>query len=210
MLKYLFYTETKPMNSLVESFLSLYSTPLTWLSPVLAYCVIYFLKKQLTPAWKLFANCSLYLYSIWTALSSFESMNLLPATTLTGPIGHFDRIVRIITGHINNNFTAEKVISIVWFLVVYRFVLVGITTILILSYVTYSTIRLMKKHPKPTTTATATSTTVNVYNHIPTMNLIQQLPTHNGDPILTEEYLTTYDSQINPTLPSSEKKAVFR
>jgi hypothetical protein len=205
MFKFLFNSESKTETTLSEYLKSLYSAPLTLISPIFAYFVLFFLKKHLSPAWKLIANCFLYLYSVLTTLYSFESMNLIPNSELSGTIGHFDRIVRIITRHINNNFTAEKVISTVWFLVVYRFVILGVFIIAITVYITYSSYKLMKKQPK----VTSPTTTVNVYNHIPTINVTQHLPTHTGDPILTEEYLNICDAYINPNLPESEKKNIF-
>ncbi len=76
--------------SLNEYLLHWYSAPLTWLSPVVVYMLLHFIKKYLSPIWKLVANCMFYLYSCWTALSSLETWNLIPNTELKGSLGNFD------------------------------------------------------------------------------------------------------------------------
>ncbi|KXN64934.1 hypothetical protein CONCODRAFT_170066 [Conidiobolus coronatus NRRL 28638] len=80
MLNYFISLFKRDEPSLTEHLLNWYSAPLTWLSPLVMYLILYFMKKHLSPIWKLIANCSFYLYSCWTALSSLETWNLIPNT----------------------------------------------------------------------------------------------------------------------------------
>jgi hypothetical protein len=52
-------------------------------------------------------------------------------------------------------------------------------------------------------------TAVNVYNSIPAYHFNSINNRYNGDPILTEEYLINYNSEINCNLPDEEKKKLF-
>jgi hypothetical protein len=51
--------------------------------------------------------------------------------------------------------------------------------------------------------------TINVYNNIPTYHFNSIKNRYNGNPILTEEYLTKCNSEINTNLPDEEKKKLF-
>jgi hypothetical protein len=47
-------------------------------------------------------------------------------------------------------------------------------------------------------------TTINVYNNIPAYYFNSINNRYNGDPILTEEYLTSCNSENNSNLPDEE------